>query len=188
MSIQHHCNCVACRKFNHHLNTCKCQGSKNHHDNCNCQRFNNHHDNCNCQRFNNHHDNCNCHGFNNHHNFNNFNSFNDNQFHRKGLDCCHHDHDFKHHDSFEGRLFCDDRFRVRLGGLKSGMAFRLRQLLDCDVKLLIAEEKEKIKGKIILVGTDFVEILINNDQFKSDCKMKTHIVPFESIKLIENLD
>ncbi|WP_144553692.1 hypothetical protein [Peribacillus simplex] len=70
------------------------------------------------------------------------------------------------------------------------MAFRLRQLIDCNVKIIIAEEKEIIKGKLIFVGTDFVEIQVNNDldkKVKKDCGCKTKclIVPFESIKFIE---
>lgn len=146
-----------------------------HHEcQCNeCKKFHHHHNQCNCHRNNHQHNQCNCH--NNH-----YHSF---------KDSCHHE---KHGDFFENRTFCDDRFAVRLGGLKHGMAFRLRQLLDCDIKINVVEENEKIHGKLVIVGTDFVEVLVNNEpkQRKQKCrgKMQSRIIPFESIKFIENLD
>lgn len=99
-------------------------------------------------------------------------------------------HHTNHNDCCGDRKCCDNRFRVRLGGLTNGMAFRLSQLVDCDVKLIIDGELDKIEGRLTLVGTDFVELLVRNKLDKKNianrhCK-KFLTVPFESIKFIES--
>ena len=176
MSIHHECQCDECKKFHHHHDKCNCQKNNHHNNQCNCRKNDHRHNQCNCQKNDHQHNQCNCQNNLNH------------RFHHE-----------KHHDRFENRLFCEDRFVVRLGGLRNGMAFRLRQLLDCDIKIIVADENEKIHGKLVFVGTDFVEVLVNNDrvemtrkgkQRKQECtgKMQSRIVPFESIKFIENLD
>ena len=71
------------------------------------------------------------------------------------------------------------------------MSFRLRQLLDCDVKIMVSDN-ERIQGRLVNVGTDFAEVLmkeVTSKKRKKDCKCKMHsrIVPFESIMTIENL-
>ena len=162
MSMHHECQCDECKKFHHHHDKCNCQENNHHNNQCNCQKNDHQHNQCNCQNNHNH------------------------RFHHE-----------KHHDRFENRFFCEDRFAVRLGGLRNGMAFRLRQLLDCDIKIIVADEHEKIHGKLVFVGTDFVEVLVNNDWVMTrkgkqckECtsKMQSRIVPFESIKFIDNLN
>lgn len=189
MSILSECLCDECRKRHHH-NDCNCLKNRHqhnkfnfhrnnhHHDDCNYHKNDHHHDDCNCLKNRHRHDKCNCHKNNHHHD-----------------DCNCHKHN-NHHDD----CFCDDRFSVRLGGLTSGMSFRLRQLLDCDIKIIVAEENETIQGKLVTVGTDFIEVLVRDvrdekekkgkkrKKEKCRCTMQSRIVPFESIKFIENLD
>ncbi|RLL42060.1 hypothetical protein D8M04_15870 [Oceanobacillus piezotolerans] len=78
------------------------------------------------------------------------------------------------------------------------MAFRLRQLLDCDVKIVVDDDKKEIEGKIVFVGTDFIELLVDRDHecdhdrhrdHKKDCDCKkVFLFPFDSIKFIKKLD
>ncbi|RFU61744.1 hypothetical protein [Peribacillus glennii] len=92
---------------------------------------------------------------------------------------------------FDRRFLCGDRFHLRLAGLQSGLAFRLRQLLDHDVK--IECEDEEIEARIDHVGTDFIEVMMlkekKNRRVKEDCgcKGKFRIIPFEKIKFVESL-
>lgn len=87
------------------------------------------------------------------------------------------------------RFICDNRFHLRLAGLQSGLAFRMRQLLDQDVKIQF--EDEEIEARIDHVGTDFVEVMMLPDKKvrrdKKDCKGKFRIIPFETIKWVESL-
>ncbi|MCP3762349.1 hypothetical protein NLX67_08090 [Domibacillus sp. A3M-37] len=89
-------------------------------------------------------------------------------------------------DHFENRSLCDDRFSVRLGGLKSSMAFRMRQLMDSNVKITL-EEGGDFQGEITFVGTDFVEIacLDKKSKNKSDWKKKYFLIQFDKIKWVE---
>ncbi|MDQ0218904.1 hypothetical protein ELQ35_10490 [Peribacillus cavernae] len=91
----------------------------------------------------------------------------------------HHDHghiDDHHFDRFDNRFdrfdrfdgrdkFCDDRFQIRLGGLQSGLAFRLRQLIDCDVRIKTecGDRCEEFDAVICFVGSDFVEVNVLRD-------------------------
>ncbi|TCN27821.1 hypothetical protein [Mesobacillus foraminis] len=87
------------------------------------------------------------------------------------------------------RCLCDERFRLRLGGLEHGMAFRFRQLIGCLVKMDVecGEAAEKVLANICSVGTDFVEVEVfkNKDKANSGGKGKIRILPFESIGSIE---
>ncbi|MBY0095887.1 hypothetical protein [Mesobacillus maritimus] len=132
-----------------------------------------------------------------------------------------HHHSFSHHSSchhhgckghshkdchcsycsghFRFGHLCSHDFRVRLGGLQGGLAFRFRQLLDCDVKLNVdCEGEEKaVKGRVCFVGTNFVEIRSKRKQAKlkrsGSCKRRTNkgkkyryrIIPFDKICSIE---
>lgn len=82
---------------------------------------------------------------------------------------------FKHHQSVRyhddficDRFICDDRFKVRLGGLQGGLNFRLRQLIDCEVKMEVVcgGESEEIDAKICFVGSDFVEVKVLDKKVK----------------------
>ncbi|PGT81049.1 hypothetical protein COD11_18905 [Bacillus sp. AFS040349] len=90
------------------------------------------------------------------------------------------------------------------------MAFRLRQLIDCDVKIeLECEEEEMLQGRICFVGADFVEIDVMKKEKKKKkvkrnrlmkkrvikkekrCKEKKdefRILPFESIKSLSIME
>ena len=48
---------------------------------------------------------------------------------------------------------------VRLGGLQDGLSFRLRQMVCCEVEIQI--EEKVVKGTLIFVGSNFVEIFVN---------------------------
>jgi hypothetical protein len=175
MDKHHDCKCNRCKKFKHHDDNCKCDR---------CNKFHHHHDNCHCndcRKFHHHHHNdCHCDDcrkFDHHHH---------NDCH---CDDCKRFH--SHHHFLDDRFICDDRFRFRLGGLTTGIAFRLRQLIDCKVRIIVDGEK-KIIGKILFVGTDFIEVFADHDPDKKhrkdcDCK-KALILPFDAIKFFEQLD
>jgi len=59
---------------------------------------------------------------------------------------------------------CDDRIQLRLAGLTGNLTFQLFRLKGCELEIEIdcIEQKEKIKGVICNVGTDFVDILQDN--------------------------
>ncbi|TKD71051.1 hypothetical protein [Pseudalkalibacillus hwajinpoensis] len=106
-------------------------------------------------------------------------------------------YDEEHHGRYDrhskcDRLICDDRFKVRLGGLQSGLNFRLRQLIDCDVilKFECGGECKEIKARICFVGSDYVEIMEHhshseNDEDESEQKKKKKkdhlIIPMKNI-------
>lgn len=109
------------------------------------------------------------HGFDNH--GHHFQDHHRGHFHRNH----HHDHFDHHHGHFNDhfdhhdfhrddciceRFFCDDKFKVRLGGLTSSLNFRLRQLIGCKVKLRVdcGGECKVILAEICFVGRDFVEV------------------------------
>lgn len=97
--------------------------------------------------------------------------------HHKCDKCTHHKKQY---------CYCDKKFRIRLGGLTSGLAFRLNQLTGCDIKLVIEGETMPIEGKLKLVGTDFAEILLQDNEEQENPCNQFLIVPFESIKFIES--
>jgi hypothetical protein len=68
--------------------------------------------------------------------------------------CHHHKHD-KHNDC--RRDICERDFKLRLGGLQNGMNFRLRQLIDCKVKMELEGDKT-ILAEICFVGSNYVEV------------------------------
>ncbi|OZM57053.1 hypothetical protein CIB95_09820 [Lottiidibacillus patelloidae] len=88
-------------------------------------------------------------------------------------DCsCFHDHhhlncDCHHHCDSCDRFICDDDFRFNLGGLQGGLNFRLRQLIGCNVKMELDEDKE-INAHICFVGSDFVEVDVLEELEKND--------------------
>ncbi|MCI2255041.1 hypothetical protein L2D08_11760 [Domibacillus sp. PGB-M46] len=144
--------------------------------------------------------NCNCHDFGKHHHHScgcsKGHSFG--QFHSHS----HHlHHDFHHHGScsrcghghgnhhFMDRCLCDDRFRIRLSGLRSSMAFRLRQLIGERVKVALEEEKI-VQGRITFVGNDFIEIVVKvkKENHNHGFKKKVFLVQFDQIKWVERLD
>ncbi|MGM8212701.1 hypothetical protein ACLIBH_07890 [Virgibacillus sp. W0430] len=55
---------------------------------------------------------------------------------------------------------CDDRFKLRLGGLTTNLNFRLSQLVGCFVKLHVDSESgsNTILAEICRVGSNFVEV------------------------------
>ncbi|UOE94546.1 hypothetical protein [Alkalihalobacillus sp. LMS39] len=119
--------------------------------------------------------------------------------HHRDHHCCD-SHRCHGHHSFKHDRICDDRFNVRLRGLDGGLAFRLRQLVGCVVKLEVecGDECNRFKGIICHVGRDFVEIEKIDDgrkrkkdcHCKSRCKCKSHkdnflIVPLHEIKVVK---
>jgi hypothetical protein len=66
------------------------------------------------------------------------------------------------------RFICDDRFKVRLGGLQGGLNFRLRQLIDREVIMEVecGGKCEEIEAKICFVGSDFIEVKILDEKEK----------------------
>lgn len=64
---------------------------------------------------------------------------------------CHHNHCRKN--------LCDTDFSIRLGGLEGGLNFRLRRLLWCEAEFEL-DNGEKVKGTIVSVGSNFVEVLV----------------------------
>ncbi len=54
---------------------------------------------------------------------------------------------------------CDNDFRIRLAGLTEGLNYRLYQQLRFHVKLVLGNG-QSVFGKIIYVGSNFVELLL----------------------------
>jgi hypothetical protein len=192
------------RRENYHQSVLDCPDChKHHHSDHVYHEFEKHYDlSPHCPKCSNHNNNCDC------------------------IKTCEHpvifdkrfivDERFLHHGHFhcddfcscDKRFLCDDRFRIRLAGLDGGMAFRLRQLVDCDVKLEVdcENEDEKVTGKICFVGSDFVEILTHKKERKKKvpsknrlrrrrvknkldgkrdfCKEVNRLIPFETIKSV----
>lgn len=59
---------------------------------------------------------------------------------------------------------CDDRIQLRLAGLTGKLTFQLFRMKGCEleIEIVCAEQREKIKGVICNVGTDFVDLLQDN--------------------------
>ena len=95
-----------------------------------------------------------------------------------------HHHQCTHHK--QRYCYCDKKFRIRLGGLTSGLAFRLHQLTGCNIRLFIEGETMPVEGKLKLVGTDFAEISLRNHEERENRCNPFLIVPFDSIKFIES--
>ena len=95
----------------------------------------------------------------------------------------------RHNDSFTDRCLCDNQFRVRLSGLRSSMAFRLRQLTGRNVKITL-EEGVSVRGKITFVGTDFVEVvtLVKKAKNTKERVRKMYLVQFDQIKWVERIE
>ena len=55
---------------------------------------------------------------------------------------------------------CDTDFKIRLAGLQDGLNFRLRKQLWCEAEFEL-DSGNKVKGTIVFVGSNFVEILVN---------------------------
>jgi hypothetical protein len=172
MDKHHDCKCDRCKKVKRHDDNCKCDR---------CNKFHHHHDNCHCndcRRFDHRHHDCHCDDCR--------------RFDHRHHDCHCNDCKRSHsHHHFDDRFICDDRFRFRLGGLTTGIAFRLRQLIDCKVKITV-DGKKKIIGRIMFVGTDFIEVMTDHDPDRKhrkdcDCK-KALILPFDAIKFVEEQD
>ncbi|OMP66683.1 hypothetical protein BTO28_11625 [Domibacillus epiphyticus] len=70
------------------------------------------------------------------------------------------------------------------------MAFRLRQLLGCNVKVTF-DEGQAIRGRIAFVGTEFVEIMALEKRTKeNNCprRKKFFIIQFDKIKMVEMIE
>ncbi|WP_046175723.1 hypothetical protein [Domibacillus indicus] len=69
------------------------------------------------------------------------------------------------------------------------MAFRLRQLIDCRVRMVL-EENVRVHGKITFIGSDFVEIVsaVKKDKNKHEFTKKVLLVQFDQIKMVEHVD
>lgn len=103
---------------------------------------------------------------------------------RKPFDHDHH-HDDCHHDRFDvrdrfigdDRFLCDNRFQLRLGGLQSGLAFRMRQLIDCEVRIKVdcGGESDEFGAVICFVGSDFVEVEVFEDRDKDRDRDKNRV-------------
>jgi len=70
------------------------------------------------------------------------------------------------------KKLCDDDFRIRLAGLSDGLNYRLHQLLWCDAAISLVNG-DFIVGKIIFVGSNFVEMLLpveNGEPVEDECE------------------
>ncbi|MBT2692513.1 hypothetical protein [Bacillus sp. ISL-55] len=91
--------------------------------------------------------------------------------------------------NFADRELCSRHFSVRLGGLRHKMAAVLRGYLGC--KVIIGSECDsrvkKVNGRISFVGTDFVELVIreNNKGNENHSKKKYRMIPFDTINWFE---
>lgn len=55
---------------------------------------------------------------------------------------------------------CDTDFKIRLAGLQDGLNFRLRKQLWSEAEFEL-NNGNKVKGTIVFVGSNFVEILVD---------------------------
>jgi hypothetical protein len=92
--------------------------------------------------------------------------------HKNCLDkrCC--SHKCSHHQGCHDRCccschrsrcrkdLCDTDFKIRLAGLQDGLNFRLRKQLWCEAEFEL-DNGNKVKGTIVFVGSNFVEILVD---------------------------
>ncbi|MGB5944629.1 hypothetical protein [Paenisporosarcina sp.] len=105
-------------------------------------------------------ENCNCQG----QQVNNYDlNFNDRSYSR----CCCFDYccGCKHHRCREN--LCDNDFQIRLAGLQGGLNYRLRQLLGCNCEIEL-DNGTKVIGKLAFVGSNFVEMLVEETLPASD--------------------
>ncbi|MCI2255560.1 hypothetical protein L2D08_14395 [Domibacillus sp. PGB-M46] len=160
--------------FHHQHHSCGCKGFKHNDFGLHDHHF-----------FHHQHHSCSCKGFK-HNDF----GLHDHQFFHHQHHSCGGCKDFKHNDFLhDHHCLCDDRFRFRLSGLRSSMAFRFRQLIGERVKVALEEEKI-VQGKIIFVGNDFIEIVVKvkKEKHKHEFKKKVFLVQFDEIKWVERLD
>lgn len=77
---------------------------------------------------------------------------------RHNDDCC------KEHRSCScnrcSKDLCNTDFKIRLAGLQGGLNFRLRQHLWCKAEFEL-DNGNIIKGTIVFVGSNFVEVLVD---------------------------
>jgi hypothetical protein len=91
--------------------------------------------------------------------------------------------------NFADRDLCSRHFSVRLGGLRHKMAAVLRGYIGC--KVIIGSECDgkvkKVNGRISFVGTDFVELVIHEDNKgnQNHSKKKYRMIPFDTINWFE---
>lgn len=82
------------------------------------------------------------------------------------------------------RELCDSDFKIRLAGLQGGLMFRLRQLLGCKAEVEL-DNGTKINGTFIFVGSNFVEILVeetlppNGDAVEEEIEEHDEILELE---------
>ena len=135
--------------------------------------------------------------------------------HRSGLRCCSHKcsphqgcHDSCSCHCHRSRCscrknLCDTDFSIRLSGLQDGLNFRLRQLLWCEAEFEL-EAGNTVKGTIVSVGSNFVEVLVGetfplespdhveeeiDEAFEEDMdKESKKKNPEEEIKLVEEYE
>ena len=109
-------------------------------------------------------------------------------FHKHDYSPCHAECCSNHNCCCGGRCrrdLCSPSFRTRLGGLQSGLNFRLRELLWCNIKFGL-EDGNEVKGRLISVGSNFVEILLESALENENCEIAVKIMDKESIE--ENKD
>ncbi len=195
--MSHGFECHSCGRFRHDFfSRCACGFDFRHrhdcHSLCHCRKSHRRHDChslCHCRKSHRRHDChslCECRRFHHrdHHSFD--------RFHHKDHSCF--DRHIHHKD------FCDDRFNVRLKGIDGGLAFRLRQLIGCVVKLEVecGNECNEIRGIICHVGRDFVEVekIDKEKKRRRHCRCKGHcdckhrkddflIIPLNEIKVVK---
>jgi len=73
----------------------------------------------------------------------------------------HHSHGHCHSLLFPRHGCCDDRIRLRLGGLHDTLGFRLMRAHGCDVEIETGDN-QKVKGTVCSAGADFVDIRQKN--------------------------
>jgi hypothetical protein len=170
-------------KYSHHQPHCSCCGN---HKNDHYDRNHPHHQ----SHFHPDKHPCSCHD----------------NFHQDKHSCSCQD-DF-HHSQIADSFLCDDRFQIRLGGLQGNLAFRLRQLIDCKVKMQLecGDSCEEILAKVCFVGSNFVEVKVMEvleaeeededlDEEIDNCcegkkkkkkkQNKFRIIPMEDVKWVE---
>ena len=83
--------------------------------------------------------------------------------------CCHHDHTCSCSSSCNHcrKDLCSTSFKVRLSGLQGGLNFRLRQLLWSEAEFEL-DSGSTVKGTIVYVGSNFVEVLGDNSLPEKD--------------------
>ncbi len=159
-----HCQCDHCKKQQHHV-TCGCKSGFQDNKCFHCGHhacFQGHHIHHHCMN----------------------KQFHSHQMNHHGK--CSHCMNGRFQGHFNQHCFCSDQFRVRLSGLRGSLAFRLRQMLGCQVKVHF-EEGKCLQGRIELVGTDFLEIVVVQ-KVKYETKRKSFLIPFDKIKWIEHVE